>query len=36
MYLLDTDTLVYFLRGNESVKANFIHHRNQPKAISRW
>ncbi len=34
MYLLDTDTLVHFLRGNETVKANFLTYRNQPKAIS--
>lgn len=34
MYLLDTDTLVHFLRGNEAVKDQFLEHRNQPKAIS--
>ena len=34
MYLLDTDTLVHFLRGNEDVKENFLKHRTQPKAIS--
>lgn len=34
MYLLDTDTLVHFLRGNETVKEGFLKHRNQPKAIS--
>ncbi len=34
MYLLDTDTLVHFLRGNADVKENFLKHRNQPKAIS--
>ena len=34
MYLLDTDTLIYFLKGEKSVVANFKAHTNTPKAIS--
>ena len=34
MYLLDTDTLIYFLKCNESVVKNFKDHTNMPKAIS--
>jgi tRNA(fMet)-specific endonuclease VapC len=34
MYLLDTDTLIYFLKGNASVLAHFKANRNLPKAFS--
>ena len=34
MYLLDTDTLIYFLKGNEIVVENFKNNTNMPKAIS--
>ena len=34
MYLLDTDTLIYFLKGHETVVQNFRSHVNKPKAIS--
>jgi tRNA(fMet)-specific endonuclease VapC len=34
MYLLDTDTLVYFLKGHDAVVRNFKAHLNTPKAIS--
>lgn len=34
MYLLDTDTLVYFLKGHEAVVRNFKARLNTPKAIS--
>ena len=34
MYLLDTDTLVYFLKGHETVVQNFRANANSPKAIS--
>jgi tRNA(fMet)-specific endonuclease VapC len=34
MYLLDTDTLIYFLKGNEAVVANFKACMATPKAIS--
>ena len=34
MYLLDTDTLIYFLKGDEVVVENFKANRNMPKAIS--
>jgi tRNA(fMet)-specific endonuclease VapC len=34
MYLLDTDTLIYSLKGHESVVNNFIKHQDAPKAIS--
>lgn len=34
MYLLDTDTLIYFLKGNASVVDHFKRSRNTPKAIS--
>jgi len=34
MYLLDTDTLVYFLKGHDSVVRNFKACMNAPKAIS--
>jgi tRNA(fMet)-specific endonuclease VapC len=34
MYLLDTDTLIYFLKGHEAVVQNFRDHANKPKAIS--
>jgi len=34
MYLLDTDTLIYFLKGHETVVQNFRTNANSPKAIS--
>ncbi len=34
MYLLDTDTLIYFLKGNHRVVGNFKACGNTPKAIS--
>jgi tRNA(fMet)-specific endonuclease VapC len=34
MYLLDTDTLIFFLKGHEKVTANFRSCSGQPKAIS--
>jgi len=34
MYLLDTDTLIYFLKGNASVVNNFKVYRTYPKAFS--
>ena len=34
MYLLDTDTLIYFLKGDEVVVENFKANKNMPKAIS--
>jgi len=34
MYLLDTDTLIYFLKGNEAVVRNFKASTNVPKALS--
>jgi len=34
MYLLDTDTLIYFLKGHKTVVQNFKAHANKPKAIS--
>jgi tRNA(fMet)-specific endonuclease VapC len=34
MYLLDTDTLIYFLKGNPAVVANFKAHMDIPKALS--
>jgi len=34
MYLLDTDTLIYFLKGHESVISNFKAHVSMPKALS--
>ena len=34
MYLLDTDTVSYFLRGNPCVIENFKAHRGYPKALS--
>ena len=34
MYLLDTDTLIYSLKGNETVVANFTRYQDAPKAIS--
>ncbi len=34
MYLLDTDTLIYFLKGNEAVIGSFKAHMDTPKAIS--
>ena len=34
MYLLDTDTLIYFLKGNEAVVENFKACMDAPKAIS--
>lgn len=34
MYLLDTDTLIYFLKGNATVIGNFKACANMPKAIS--
>ncbi len=34
MYILDTDTLIYFLKGNQTVVENFRSNTNRPKAIS--
>jgi tRNA(fMet)-specific endonuclease VapC len=34
MYLLDTDTLIYFLKGHDAVVRNFTAQINTPKAIS--
>jgi len=34
MYLLDADTLIFFLKGHEKVTANFRACLGQPKAIS--
>lgn len=34
MFLLDTDTLIYFLKGHEAVVENFKARSNKPKAIS--
>ena len=34
MYLLDTDTLIFFLKGQEQVVANFKASSGQPKAFS--
>lgn len=34
MYLLDTDILIYSLKGNETVINNISLHKNDPKAIS--
>ena len=34
MYLLDTDTVIYFLKGNETVIDNFKAHMDMPKALS--
>lgn len=34
MYLLDTDTLIFFLKGHENVTANFRACTGRPKAIS--
>ncbi len=34
MYLLDTDTVIYFLKGNETVTGNFKAHMDTPKALS--
>ena len=34
MYLLDTDTLIYFLKGHETVVQKFKASANSPKAIS--
>lgn len=34
MYLLDTDTLIYFLKGNDTVVENFKENYGMPKAIS--
>jgi len=34
MYILDTDTLIYFLKGNQTVVENFRSNTNMPKAIS--
>ena len=34
MFLLDTDTLIYFLKGNEAVTSNFKAHMKMPKALS--
>ncbi|MEI7946030.1 MAG: type II toxin-antitoxin system VapC family toxin [bacterium] len=34
MYLLDTDTLIYFLKGHASVVTHFKASRNMPKAFS--
>ncbi len=34
MFLLDTDTLIYFLKGNTRVVENFTAHRALPKALS--
>jgi len=34
MFLLDTDTLIYFLKGHGAVVENFKAHASKPKAIS--
>ncbi len=34
MFLLDTDTLIYFLNGHEAVVESFKAHASRPKAIS--
>ena len=34
MYLLDTDSVIYFLKGNETVTGNFKAHMDTPKALS--
>lgn len=34
MYLLDTDILIYALKGDRTVVENFTQHANDPKAIS--
>ena len=34
MYLLDTDTLIHFLKGDEAVVENFRANMNTPKALS--
>lgn len=34
MYLLDTDTLIYFLKGHDAAVRSFTAHMNTPKAIS--
>jgi tRNA(fMet)-specific endonuclease VapC len=34
MYLLDTDTIIYLLKGNRPVMDNFARHADAPKAIS--
>jgi tRNA(fMet)-specific endonuclease VapC len=34
MYLLDTDTLIYFLKGHKTVVENFKRHALSPKALS--
>lgn len=34
MFLLDTDTIIYHLKGNEAVKKNLQHHINAPLRIS--
>lgn len=34
MFLLDTDTIIYFLKGHECVVSNFRAHANLPKAFS--
>jgi len=34
MFLLDTDTLIYSLKGNPRVVENFRIHEKDPKAIS--
>jgi len=34
MFLLDTDTLIYFLKGHETVVQNFRANANSPKAMS--
>ena len=34
MYLLDTDTIIYALKGNEAVKAHLLKFADAPKALS--
>ncbi len=34
MYLLDTDTIIYSLKGDEAVKKNLRHHVKDPLKIS--
>ena len=34
MYLLDTDTVIYVLKGNAAVKANLRHHYSSPMHLS--
>lgn len=33
-YLIDTDTIIYSIKGNKSVQDNFLKNENIPKSIS--